>query len=181
MELYRSPYEAYPFLCDGAEDLRCDFELLTDEMASRTGLLRAQTEIITQKSCRQEDNLQEELLWLCELLYHMNPALRTRLTVTEEETKRLADMVKRLEEQYAHRCKRFVLTQGCEAACTAHLLRVQGKQLVRLLYRHCEQGHTVPPMLLDLANLLSGYFFFLALKLNELEGVDEVPYISRNY
>lgn len=70
---------------------------------------------------------------------------------------------------------------GCEAACTAHLLRVQGKQLVRLLYRHCEQGHTVPPMLFDLANLLSGYFFFLALKLNELEGVDEVPYVSRNY
>lgn len=42
MSLYRSPYEAYPFLCDAGEDLRCDFELLTDEMASRTGLLRAQ-------------------------------------------------------------------------------------------------------------------------------------------
>lgn len=50
MELYRSPYEAYPFLCDSAEVLRCDFELLTDEMASRTGLLRAQTEKIVQKS-----------------------------------------------------------------------------------------------------------------------------------
>ena len=35
--------------------------------------------------------------------------------------------------------------------------------------------------LLDLANLLSGYFFYLALHLNEVEGVDEVPYVSRNY
>lgn len=182
MELYRSPYEAYPFLCDSIEDLRCDFELLTDELASRTGLLRAQ---IMEKSFRQNspgtEVLQEELLWLCELIYHMNPTLRTKLTITEEETKQLVEMVKRLETQCAHRCKRFVLTQGCEAACTAHLLRVQGKQLVRLLYRHCEQGHSVPPMLFDLANLLSGYFFFLALKLNELEGVDEVPYVSRNY
>ena len=172
MELYRSPYEAYPFLCDSGDDLRCDFELLTDEMASRTGLLRAQV---------KEKELQDELLWLCELIYHMNPTLRTRLTVTEEETERLAEAVKRLEGQCAYRCKRFVLTQGSEAACTAHLLRVQGKQLVRLLYRHCRQGHEVFPMLLDLANLLSGYFFFLALKLNELEGVDEIAYVSRNY
>ena len=35
MELYQSPYEAYPFLSDDSEDLRCDFELLTDELAMR--------------------------------------------------------------------------------------------------------------------------------------------------
>ncbi len=29
MALYRSPYEAYPFLCDADDDLRCDFELAT--------------------------------------------------------------------------------------------------------------------------------------------------------
>ena len=40
-ELYRSPYEAYPFLCDESGDLRCDFELLTDALASGAGLLRA--------------------------------------------------------------------------------------------------------------------------------------------
>lgn len=114
MSLYRSPYEAYPFLCDAGEDLRCDFELLTDEMASRTGLLRAQV---------KDEALKAELLWVCELIYHMNPTLRTRLTVTEEECARL----------------------------------------------------------LDLANLLSGYFFYLALHLNEAEGVEEVPYVSRNY
>ena len=172
MSLYHSPYEAYPFLSDMGEDLRCDFELLTDEMASCTGLLRAK---ITDKASR------EELLWVCELIYHMNPALRTGLTVTKEETEQLTEMVKRLEKHYGHRCRRFVLTQGLETACMAHLLRVQGKKLVRLIYRHCEQGHEVPTMLLDLANLLSGYFFFLALKLNELEGVEEIPYVSRNY
>lgn len=172
MNDYRSPYEAYPFLCDDREDLRCDFELMTDEMASLTGLLRAQV---------HDEILKEELLWLCELIYHMNPTLRTHLTVTEEETKRLADAVERLNKQCGERCKRFVLTVGCEAACTAHLLRVQGKKLVRLLYHHLNQGHEVPNLLIDLANLLSGYFFFLAMKLNELEGVEEIPYISRNY
>ena len=172
MKLYRSPYEAYPFLCDDAADLRCDFELLTDEMASRTGLLRAQV---------TDETLRAELLWICELLYHINPTLRTHLTVTEAETQRLVQAVERLRQECGARCRQFVLTQGCESACTAHLLRVQGKTLVRLLYHHAQQGHAVPPMLYDLANLLSGYFFHLALKLNEMSGTDEIAYISRNY
>ena len=56
MELYRSPYEAYPFLCDDSDDLRCDFELLTDYMASSAGLLRTMV---------KDDVLREELLWIC--------------------------------------------------------------------------------------------------------------------
>lgn len=171
-KIYRSPYEAYPFLCDDSADLRCDFELLTDEMSSGIGLLRSKL---------SDEPLREELLWLCELVYHMNPTLRTRLTVTKEETERLAAAVERLQKECGERCKRFVLTQGCENACISHILRVQGKNMVRLLYRHCRQGNEVPEMLIDLANLLSGYFFYLSLKLNELEGVDEIPYISRNY
>ena len=170
MELYRSPYEAYPFLSDEADDLRCDFELLTDEMASMTGLLRAQA---------PDEALRAELQWVCELIYHINPTLRTRMTVTEEEAARLAAAAERLQaETSAHG---FVLPQGCGAACTAHLLRVKGKCLVRLLYRHMRQGHDVPNLLVDVCNLLSGYFFLLALKLNTLTGTAEVAYVSRNY
>ena len=88
MSAYRSPYEAYPFLCDEDDDLRCDFELLTDELASGAGLLRSR---IT------EQTLTDELLWVCELIYHMNPTLRTSFTVTGEETTRLAVAVERLE------------------------------------------------------------------------------------
>ncbi len=211
MEQYRSPYEAYPFLCDEGEDLRCDFELLTDEMASQTGLLAAKAaetgrkttaaaeeqwkperasveergkrkaSEVAKEEAETRSRIHQELLWLCELIYHINPTLRTRLTVTEEETERLRKAVERLREECGDRCKRFVLTQGCESACIAHILRVRSKMLVRLIYRHCEQGHQVPERLLDLANLLSGYFFYLALKLNALEGVEEIDYVSRNY
>ncbi len=172
MELYRSPYEAYPFLSDAPEDLRCDFELLTDGMASLTGLLRAKA---------AEPELREELLWICELIYHMNPALRTSLKVTEAETARLLAATEHLRARCGSRCRRFVLTQGCESACLAHILRVRAKELVRLLYRHLWQSHEADPRLLDLANLLSGYFFYLALSLNDAAGVDEVDFISRNY
>ena len=170
MALYRSPYEAYPFLCDADDDLRCDFELLTDELASAAGLLRSQ---IT------EQTLAEELLWICELIYHINPTLRTSFTVTEDEIVRLVSIVERLQaESEVHG---FVLPCGCESACTAHLLRVKAKCLVRLLYRYLQRGYEVPDGLLDLCNLLSGYFFLLALKLNVLNGVEERGYHSRNY
>ena len=72
MAVYRSSYEAYPFLCDADDDLRCDFELLTDELASGVGLLRSQI---------AEPPLADELLWVCELIYHMNPTLRTFFSV----------------------------------------------------------------------------------------------------
>lgn len=172
MEIYRSPYEAYPFLCDTPEDLRCDFELLTDEMASGVGLLRSRV---------KDEALREELLWVCELIYHMNPALRTPLMVTEEEKEQLYAASERLRLQCGERCRRFVTPQGCEAGCIAHILRVQGKKLVRLIYRHVYQGHSVEHRLLDLANLLSGYFFYLALRLNADEGAEEIEFVTRNY
>lgn len=170
MELYRSPYEAYPFLCDDAADLRCDFELLTDELASAAGLLAAQAPAH-----------RAQLLRLAELIYHANPTLRTRWTVTASEVAWLAQQVQALAGAAQGRCQRFVLPQGSPAACTAHLARVRAKCLVRLLYRHAQQGHAVPPPLLDFANLLSGYFFDLALVLNQQAGVDEIDYVSRNY
>ena len=172
MELYHSPWEAYPFLSDAPDDLRCAFELLTDEIASRTGLLRSQLE---------DEALRAELLQVCELVYHANPTLRTRFTVTPDEIQWLASAVERLRSQSEGRCARFVLPQGCTAACTAHILRVQCKALVRLLYRHAHQGHPVEPALLDLTNLLSGYFFLLALVLNARAGQEEAEFVSRNY
>ena len=38
MTLYRSPYEAYPFLSDADGDLRCDYEILTDLAAAPASL-----------------------------------------------------------------------------------------------------------------------------------------------
>jgi len=170
-ELYRSKFEAYPFLRDELDDLRCDFEILTDEVASMVGYLKA---IV------KDEALQEELLFVCELIYHINPSLRTRTTVTQDELLQLEGMVERHREEVGHRCKRFVLPQGSKEASLSHVLRVKCKSVVRLLYRHHGQGHEVDPLLLDFTNLLSGYFFFLALKLNELARVEEIQHISRN-
>lgn len=178
-ELYRSPYEAYPFLSDASSNYCCDFELLTDELASSTALLAAHMK--EQMDTETASLLCQELYWVCEIIYHLNPTLRTRLTVTEKEGQKLKSIIDRLQSEVGSRCQRFVLPAGTGIACEAHLLRVKAKMLVRLIYRFIEQGNTVPDLLLDIANLLSGYFFFLALKLNDLTHTEEIPFISRNY
>lgn len=170
--VYHSPYEAYPFLADAAEDLRCDFEILTDRLSSETGLLR---------SLVHDEELRAELLKVDELIYHANPTLRTHMTVTEDEVLWLKSCVERMKKETEGRCKMFVLPQGSTAGCVAHLLRTDGKALVRLLYRFSYAGNEVNPLLFDFVNLLSGYFFVLALRLNDMENVEEIPFISRNY
>lgn len=165
--IFRSKHEAYPFLCDSPDDLRCDFEILTDEVASMTGFLRALVE---------EKALQDELLFICELIYHINPSLRTQTTVTKDELMQLEGMVSRLQAETAHRSKPIVVTQGSESAALSHVLRVRCKVIARLLYKHSHQGHLVDDILFDITNLLSGYFCKLALKLNELAGVNEIEY-----
>lgn len=170
MKLYRSPYEAYPFLSDAAEDLRCDFEILTDEMSSKTGLLAA--------LCPEK---RDELIKIDELIYHMNPSLRTFFSITEEEVLWLNARLEGMLNENKGRCNRFVLPAGTHRGCLAHVLRTDGKKLVRMLYRHAQSGGKVEPRLFDFANLLSGYFFQFALWINAADKFEEVPFISRNY
>ncbi|MGL5694110.1 MAG: ATP:cob(I)alamin adenosyltransferase [Peptostreptococcaceae bacterium] len=167
-----SKYLAYPFLYDNSNDLRCDYEILTDEISSLVGLLRAFV---------KEESLKEELTKINDLVYHMNASLRTKVSVTKEELLWLEDRTNTYQEEIKDRVDKFVVPQGCIAASYSHVIRTKFKALVRLLHRHREQGNAVDEILFDFANLFSGYFFILALKLNKNENVDEVEFVSRNY
>lgn len=170
MKLYRSPYEAYPFLADADDDLRCDFEILTDRMSSMIGLLVS--------LCPQR---QTELLKIDELMYHANPTLRTFMSITQAEIDWLNERTEALQKETEGLCERFVLPAGTPRACVAHILRTDGKKLVRMLYRYAQRGGKVENALMDFANLVSGYFFLLALWLNHEDGFEEIPFESRNY
>lgn len=170
--IYRSKFEAYPFLSDDENDLKCDFEIFTDEISSHIGLLR---------SLIKDEELKEELLLICELVYHINPSLRTFVSVTAEELKWLENRTLQLKEMTKGRCEKFVLNQGCESACHAHLIRTKFKALVRMLYKHIQRGNDVADILIDFTNLLSGYFFYFALLMNEINNTDEIEFKSRNY
>lgn len=172
-KVYRSPYEAYPFLADAKEDLRCDFEILTDKICSGTGLLCA---MVKEAGI---DELVQPLTKLGELIYHANPSLRTFCSITSEEVLWLKDEIDLLRSKV--KGEGFVLPAGCKEACVAHTLRTEGKELVRLLYRHLYNGNYVSEILIDFCNLISGYFFTLSLYINYVLNVNEIPFKSRNY
>jgi len=165
-------YLAYPFLYDESSDLRCDFEILTDEISSMIGLLRSMVEV---------EDLTEDLSKINEIMYHINPSLRTRVAVTEEELSWLAKKVTDIQEEVNDVFNKFVLPQGCTQASYCHVIRSKCKSLVRLLSRHKEQGNSVDDILFDFVNLYSGYFFVLALKLNKDQGLEETEFTSRVY
>lgn len=177
-KLYQSPYQAYSFLDDQPEDYRCDFEILTDELASLTGQLRATCAAST---FEEHNAIVAELQRVDELIYHLNPSLRTKVTITDSELQWLLERTKAMDQVTKANRSFFVLPAGSVAACQAHVIRSKWKVIVRLLYRMDYAGKTIPPKVYDLCNLFSGYFFMLALYLNKREHVTEIPFESRNY
>lgn len=167
-----SKYLAYPFLYDKSCDLRCDFEILTDEISSMIGLLRAYVE---------DSELKDELSKVNELMYHLNPSLRTKTTVTEEELIWLEQRYIYHSEYVKERFNKFVLPEGSRQSGFCHVIRSKCKALVRLTSRYKERGNNVDEIIFDFANLFSGYFFVLALKFNKDENIEETEFISRNY
>jgi cob(I)alamin adenosyltransferase len=175
-------YLAYCFLYDDARDLRCDFEILSDEISSMIGFLR---------SLVPPANLREDLSKINEIMYHINPSLRAAVLVTQSELDWLLEKTKKLQIETQNvftdfpdsggKIPKFVLPEGGTAACVSHIIRNKCKALVRLLSRHKQQGHNVDDLLFDFINLYSGYFYFLALKLNTLQGIKETEFKSRAY
>lgn len=170
MKKYRSPYEAYPFLSEDSQDLRCDFEIATDRYASQVAQLAA--------DCPDYEG---DLLTLAEWIYHANPSLRTFFSLKKEEIDQLKQKIEDLNSRVQDRYDRFVLPAGSVQACQAHVLRSEAKSLIRLVYRHIEQTSESHDRLIDFLSLVSHYFFLLAMELNRLDGIDERPFISRNY
>lgn len=167
-----SKFLAYPFLYDKSESLLCDYEILTDEISSSIGFLR---------SLVKDESLKDELSKINELVYHANASLRTFVSIKQEEVDFIYETTKKYENEVKDRFNKFVLPQGSQSSSFSHILRAKCKKAVRLIHRHKEQGNNVDEIILDFFNLLSGYFFVLALKLNKDENICETEFISRNY
>ncbi|MDR0554626.1 MAG: ATP--cob(I)alamin adenosyltransferase [Treponema sp.] len=178
-----SKYLAYSFLYDDTADLKCDFELLTDEISSMIGLLRS---LLDEKDKKTDNDLEEDLCKINELMYHINPSLRTKVMVTEEELEWLHQKTLTLQALAREGTPQsggltFFVPQGCTQAAYSHVIRSKCKALVRLLSRYHQQGNPVDDILFDFVNLYSGYFYSLALWLNKNHGVEERSFKSRVY
>jgi len=178
-----SKYLAYYYLYEDTAELKCDFEILTDEISSMIGLLRS---LMSDADKTAEPSMADDLCKLNELMYHINPSLRTWVTVTEEELEWLNQKTLQLQKATEEGLPKsggltFFIPQGCTPAAYSHVIRNKCKTLVRLLSRFKQQGNEVEEILFDFANLYSGYFYFLALWFNMNHGEKESLFKSRVY
>jgi ATP:cob(I)alamin adenosyltransferase len=176
-------YLAYTFLYEDAADLKCDFEILSDEISSMIGLLRS---LLDETDKKADPILEEDLCKINELMYHINPSLRTKTMVTAEELEWLHQKTNLLQKDVSELLPKgkdfvFFIPQGCTQAAYSHVIRNKCKSLVRLLSRYQQQGNTVDEILFDFINLYSGYFHFLALWFNKNHKIEERIFISRVY
>ena len=175
-------YLSYTFLYDDAADLKCDFEIMTDEVSSMIGLLRS---LLDDADKAAQPELAEDLCRINELMYHINPSLRTHVAVSAAELAWLDQKTRQLQEAVKKNLPMggvtFVVPQGCTQAALSHVLRNRCKALVRLLSRYRQQGNAADEILFDFTNLFSGYFYSLALLFNQIHGEEERSFVSRVY
>jgi len=160
----KTKYESCCPICENGNELYCDFSILVDEIACTIGLLRSHI---------RDTSLQDELQCICKIVYNLSTCFRDSMTLTMDDFYQLENFTLQ-HKKFMPNPPSVVLPMGSQAASVSHILRVKCKAMVRLLCKHGFDN--TAPLLQDFTNLLSGYFYYLAFRLNKLEGVEEIKY-----
>ena len=157
-------YCAYSFLDEVSS--QCDYEIATDLLASLLGLAMHYIKHIDK----------EDLLFLCETIYHANGSIRGKNAIDEERFKKVEALYKKYEVLY----KEFYLPVGCIGASYLHVLRSECKNIVRWIVK-IQKEKEVDKNIYELFNLLSNLFFVMALYENKNENTEELIFQSLSY
>ncbi|PSV41737.1 cobalamin adenosyltransferase [Photobacterium sp. GB-36] len=161
---------AYPFIFEDSP--LCDFEILTDELCTYTGLALSQLE---------EGEIRQSLAWLQPHLFHLNGSIRGKCGIFETDIEKLKSDYHHFRDQVTDNNKRFVLPRGVGSVVLLHQCRSLAKKVVRQLVLVDASGKNVPETLPRFTNLLVNYYFALTRVLNQQAGIEEPEYISINY
>ena len=162
---------SYPFLYDS--DKLCDYEILTDELTSLLGM--------SASFANNHRELKNELYKIADIAYHSNGSVRGKLAVSYEDVDWLYTRYTYYKELTEDRETLFVLPAGGNLASSLHVCRCKAKAVVRMLYKLDVEGHKVPEVLFDFANVLANYCFVVAMFANKIDKIKEIPYESKSY
>jgi len=158
----------YPFLYESSK--KVEFEILTDKLSSQLGYCASLA----------EGNFRNELIYVCELVYHLNGSIRGKEAVDENHV----SFLKARYGFYENETKdgtRFVVPQGGTLATSLHVARSMGKEVVRKMFEVYSEGVKVEHVLFDFANMVSNYCFMAALYANKIENISEIEFTSKSY
>ncbi|PKH09298.1 cobalamin adenosyltransferase [Moritella sp. Urea-trap-13] len=160
----------YPFIFEDSP--LCDFEILTDELCTYTGLALSQ---VTNTEVRASlERLQPKI-------FNLNGSIRGKCGIFEDDIQDLLTDLNYFKAQVTDNAKRFVLPRGTGPVIQLHQCRSLSKKVVRQLVLVDKAGKKIPETLPRFTNALTNYYFALTRVLNQDAGVEEPEYVSINY
>ena len=156
------------------KSMKVDYEVLNDALTVSIGMVLPYLQLET------EQGVKADLRRMQEITYHANGSVRGMMAVTAED-------VDWLSERYDHYCalvgehmKQFIIPQGCIAAMHLHQVRNDAKLVYRTLH-HVNKEEKVDELIFKYIGLLSNVASVMALYVNELNGVEEIPFHTKSY
>ena len=165
-------FSCYPFMRE--KSCLVDYEIRTDSLTTRIGAVLP--------TLRNNPNcpVLKDLEIIQPLAYHVNGSVRGKLAITEDDLHWLSHRYDYYVEQAGETIKQFLLPQGSETGALLHICRSEAKKSYRALHKVSEERE-VPEILFDFLGLLANVFFVMAVYMNRLDNVAEIPFISKSY
>lgn len=163
---------SYPFIYE--ESALCDFEILTDELCTVTGLAVSACEELDQDIRAILERLQP-------MLFDLNGSVRGRCAISEASLDLGKQWLWQLRREQLDKTMTFVLPRGDGVVVNLHYCRSLSKKATRALVRVDLEGIEVPDTLPRYCNLLTNLYFEMAQVINQRRGVIQPPYKSSNY
>ena len=164
-------YSCYPFMRE--KSCLVDYEIRTDSLTTSVGA-------VIQHLAEKEQMVIDDLRVIQPLCYHANGSVRGKLAITEENLQWLSDCYDKYVELTGDKTKQFVLPQGNNAASSLHIARSDAKKSYRALHKVSEE-RKVPDILFHFLGLLANVCFVMAVYVNQVNGIKEVPFESKSY
>lgn len=150
--------------CLETDSLGTEISLINDEIASLIGLFFSEDYNIPQ-------NIVEDI-HKCQT-YHMKmlSTVSRNDIITTEDLDWIIDKYKEIRNQ----CKPlggYIYPNGHKASTLMHVIRSRTRSLIRVIYWMEKTEKRKIDNLIEFTNMLSNYYFYVAVKINEINNVD---------
>ncbi|EAR07486.1 adenosyltransferase [Reinekea blandensis] len=163
---------SYPFIYEHSS--LCDFEILTDELCTVTGLAVS--------ACEAKDaDVQLILSTLQPLIFDLNGSIRGRCAISDATIEQTKAWLWQLRRDQPEKTVTFVLPRGQGVVVNLHYARSLSKKATRALVRIDQEGKEVPEVLPRFCNVLTNLYFEMAQLINHRKGIEQPEYRSSNY
>lgn len=157
------------------KSMKVDYEVLSDALTVSIGM------VLPYLTNDSEQEVKSDLRRMQEIAYHANGSVRGMMAVTEDDVTWLSERYDYYCALVGDRMKQFVIPQGCLAAMHLHQVRNDAKLVYRTLHHLNKEEKNVDDIIFKFTALLSNVASVLALYVNELNGVEEILFLTKSY